>query len=90
MEEQLEIEKLKKLLEKKKIEVYAEKDNIKDREKLYALENLFNNNTCFFNIKFEVAISILKFLGIKDNELINTYNKLIDPNLIILQKTKKN
>ena len=90
MDEQLEIETLKKLLDKKKLEVYSNKDNILDREKIYALEKLFNNNTCFFNIKFEVAISILKFLGINDNEIMDTYRRLVDPSLIILKKTKKN
>ena len=70
-------------MKNKKLEVYNVKDNIQDREKIYALEDLFNNDMCFFNLKFEIAISILKFLGIEDKDLISTYNKLVDPSLII-------
>ena len=82
MKEKLEIDNLKELLQKKKLEVYNEKNNIEDREKIYALENLFNNDRCFFKIKFEIAIKILKYLGVNDGELLNVYNRLIDPDLL--------
>ena len=82
MKEKLEIDNLKELLQKKKIEVYGKKDNIEDREKIYAIENLLNNDRAFFKIKFEVAINILKYLGVNDADLLNVYNRLVDPNLL--------
>lgn len=82
MNERYEIDNLKELLAKKKLEVYANKDNIMDREKIYAIEDLLNNDRCFFNLKFNTAISILKFLGIDDKDILDVYNRITDPNLL--------
>ena len=76
MQIEYEIDKLKKLLEIKK------NDLVNNNVSLMELKKLFNNERCFFNITFDVAINILQFLGIEDSDLLPTYKKLISYDLL--------
>lgn len=83
MNENYEIDKLKMFLQTKK--EYLFKNNMMSNEelqKIEMLEKLFNNDRCFFHIKFESAIGILRYLGINNNDLLNTYKRLIEPRLV--------
>ena len=83
MEEKLEIDKLKVLLQQKKDYILKnEGANTDDLKKVETLENLFNNDRCFFYIKFDSAINILRFLGISENQLLETYKNLTSYELI--------
>ena len=82
MQIEYEIDKLKKLLEIKKNDLVNNNVSLMELKKIEALEKLFNNERCFFNITFDVAINILQFLGIEDSDLLPTYKKLISYDLL--------
>ena len=67
----ININDIKQLLEKK------EAKNQEEQEKKKILMDLFTDENIFFNIKMETAISILDFLGIPEDKLIDTYFSLI-------------
>lgn len=52
------------------------KENI-EIEKIEALENLFIHPTCFFDLKMEVAVDILSFLEVPEQDIPDLYFKLI-------------
>lgn len=46
------------------------------------IKNIMEDDNCFFKIDIEYAYSILRDLGIPENELKYIYLKLIDPSEI--------
>ena len=82
MNEKLKIDEMKELLNKKKLDLIENNASDDELKKIEVLENLFNNDRCFFNIQFDTAINILRFLGITESELLETYKKLTDYELI--------
>lgn len=50
-----------------------------EQEKINALKELFQNPTCFFSMKMEVAVDILLFLGISEEQVIDIYFALCSP-----------
>ena len=73
-----EIDHLKELLKEKR----KTTTDASDLAKIAELEQIFNNDQCFFSIRYDVALAILRFVGIKEEELMETYQKLIDPQLV--------
>lgn len=48
-------------------------------EKINLISQLLNNDSNFSNINMNAALSILEFLEIPENEILNIYCNLIDP-----------
>lgn len=82
MNEKLKIDEIKQLLNKKKLTLLENNASEEDLKKIEVLENLFNNDRCFFNIQFDSAINILRFLGISESNLLETYKELTDYELV--------
>lgn len=55
------------------------KDNNKEYEKQLKIKNILMDDTCFQNIKIEVAYSILRDLKISEEDLKVVYMQLITP-----------
>lgn len=64
---------LKQMLALKKVTTQEE------QEKKELINDLFTNDLIFFELKMETAISILKFIGIADDKLVDVYFSLISP-----------
>lgn len=60
-----------------------DKTNIEDqneiKSKLDILDEVLANDNCFFDMSMETAISILNFLGVEENKILDTYYELINP-----------
>lgn len=67
------IEELRNRLELKKQEANVEQDKIE------VLESLFEDDAIFFQLDLETAVSILNFLGVPENEIVDAYYSLISP-----------
>lgn len=50
-----------------------------EKEKKEYLKELFENDDLFFQLKIETAISILHFLEIPDEDILNFYYELVSP-----------
>ena len=67
----------------KKIDI-IKKSNLNENNKLKELSklnNLIDNlkvKGCFSNMGITLGVSVLSYLGIKDEELVDTYLKLVD------------
>lgn len=55
------------------------KDNNKEYEKQLKIRNILMDDTCFRNIKIEVAYSILRDLKISEEDLKIVYMQLTTP-----------
>lgn len=55
------------------------KDNNKEYEKQLKIKNILMDDTCFQNIKIEVAYSILRDLKISEEDLKIVYMQLTTP-----------
>lgn len=55
------------------------KDNNKEYEKQLKIKNILMDDTCFRNIKIEVAYSILRDLKISEEDLKIIYMQLTTP-----------
>ena len=55
------------------------KDNNIECEKQLKIKNILLDDTCFQNIKIEVAYSILRDLKIEEKDLKAVYEQLITP-----------
>lgn len=55
------------------------KDNNKEYEKQLKIKNILMDDTCFRNIKIEVAYSILRDLKISEEDLKVVYMQLTTP-----------
>lgn len=83
MNTNFKIDELKILLENKKNNLIKNNNGtIEDFTRIQALEKLFNNDRCFFNISFETAINILKYIGVEESKIIDTYNSLTSYEII--------
>lgn len=52
-------------------------NNEDDYKKINLVNNFLKDDKCFFNIPIETAISILLYLGIKEEEVKDVYFELI-------------
>lgn len=70
----MSLEDLKKILINKENTATSE-----ELEKVNLIKSLFSNENCFFDIDMKLAIDILWFLGIKKDQLLDTYYELVSP-----------
>lgn len=76
-----------KIKEKKsEISQMTDSDNKQELiKKINLIENMLQDENCFFNLKMETVFSILEFLGVPEDYIMDIYFELIDP-----EKIKKN
>ena len=55
------------------------KDNDNEYKKQLKIKNILIDDSCFHNIKIEVAYSILRDLKIAEEDLRTVYSQLISP-----------
>lgn len=67
---------------KKKFELKKEKNiDVEDamtRARIEFIENMLNNERCFFELQKSTALEILSFLGFNDDESFELYDQLTD------------
>jgi peptidyl-tRNA hydrolase len=69
----MNIEDIRKLLKQKE----NEKMSSEDEKRISTLKVILKDDNIFFNIDGETACGILKFLGIQEDKIVETYFKLI-------------
>lgn len=80
MERFAPIQIVKKQLELKKIAING-KINPESSQKIKAIEEMLNNDRCFFKIDRTLAMKILLFLGFEESTAEDLYKQLTDYNL---------
>lgn len=71
------IDYIKLLCDKKEQEIKENFDNSKDIEKIKLIREFLEVDNCFFKVSANEALNILLFLGIKKENLRESYLKLI-------------
>lgn len=71
-------DKIKKLVIEKNNEI-SKNENNADARKLELIDELLKDDQCFYKIDANTALSILAFLGIKEEDLRDVYLELISP-----------
>ena len=69
---------IKQLQEKNDLIIYLNSDNETIIKKHLLIKQLLEEKYCFLKMDIVTAYSILKDLGIKEEEVSNTYSKLVD------------
>ncbi len=69
------LQELRKLLVAKKKNIVSEEE----KKKIKVVENLLKREDVFFNIKIDLALGILNFLGIPEDKMKEYYTDLISP-----------
>ncbi len=68
-----------RLLAKSKRDKINKENQVEIESKLDILDEVLANDNCFFDMSMETAISILDFLGVEENKILDTYYELINP-----------
>lgn len=77
------LNEVKTLVNKKKVDISNSTLSPEEKEtelrKLKNLENILQDEQCFFKIDISTALSCLFYLGIEEERLMDFYKKLIAP-----------